>query len=713
MEQDELLQIYFSEAEELLQTMEHSLMTLESEPQNESVINEVFRAMHTMKSSSAMVGFTQLSEHAHLLENLMERIRSKQVSITQNLVSFLLENHDLIKSAVENAAQGKPDVGLDAFPAMAEKVRRFLGLAAEQEEGRVTAPITTSISSVPKKSSKGSYYEINMRFRKDIFQIGQDPLMLLYELGDLAEIISVETDLSSLPPFLEMDPYQLYLTWRLLIKTDRPLATIEKVFVFVQEDELNQISIRDVSSHFRDGVDTRMANKPLGEILIDQKLVSEQEIQEALTQQKRVGEALLEKGKISPDELDKIVDLQEKSRTVLRKSTVRVDTDKLDQLANMVEEMTIQLARISAILGDLPPDVTRKLGSEPDSLNRIGREVQEQVMRLRMFPIEGTFQRFQRMARDLAREQHKQIKVVLGGGDTELDKDVIEHINDPLTHIIRNCIDHGIEAPDERKQSGKSPEGIINLNAYQQEGKIYIEISDDGRGIDAEAVRQKAIERGLIKESDQPSPEEIYKFLFIPGFSTAKKVSSISGRGVGMDVVQNNIQQLGGTIAIFSEKGKGTTFVIKLPLTLAVIDGMYVGVGADIFVIPLLTVLSTAALKEGNLKTIEGKGEVVRLGDSYVPLIHLDRILGIERRQTDTEPLVVFVSSEKRILGLGVDEILDHQQVVIKNLEKNFRKISGIAGGAIMPDGSVALVLDVYGLDHLFFGRNRVHELVH
>jgi two-component system chemotaxis sensor kinase CheA len=713
MEQDELLQIYFSEAEELLQTMEHSLMTLESDPQNQSVINEVFRAMHTMKSSSAMVGFTQLSEHTHLLENLLERIRSKQLSITQNLVSFLLENHDLIKSAVENAAQGKPDVGLDAFPAMAEKVKRFLGLAAEQEEGRVTAPITTGMPGGQKESSKGSYYEINMRFRKDIFQIGQDPLMLLYELGDLAEIISVETDLSSLPPFMEMDPYQLYLTWRLLIKTDRPLPTIEKVFVFVREDELNQISIRDVSSHFRDGVDTRMADKPLGEILIDQKLVSEQEIQEVLTQQKKVGEALLEKGKISSDELNKIVDLQEKSRAVLRKSTVRVDTDKLDQLANMVEEMTIQLARISAILGDLPPDVTRKLGSEPDILNRIGREVQEQVMRLRMFPIEGTFQRFQRMARDLAREQHKQIKIILGGGETELDKDVIEHINDPLTHIIRNCIGHGIEVPDERKQSGKSPEGIINLNAYQQEGKIYIEIKDDGRGIDAEAVRQKAIERGLIKENDQPLPKEIYKFLFIPGFSTAKKVSSISGRGVGMDVVQNNIQQLGGTIDIFSEKGKGTTFVIKLPLTLAVIDGMYVGVGADIFVIPLLTVLNIAKLKKGNLKTIEGKGEVVRLGDSYVPLIHLDRILGVERRQTDTEPLVVFVSSEKKILGLVVDEILDHQQVVIKNLEKNFCRISGIAGGAIMPDGSVALVLDVYGLDHLFFGRNRVHEPVH
>ncbi|MEW5949266.1 MAG: chemotaxis protein CheA [Thermodesulfobacteriota bacterium] len=713
MEQDELLQIYFSEAEELLQTMEHSLMTLESDPQNQSVINEVFRAMHTMKSSSAMVGFTQLSEHAHLLENLLERIRSKQLPITQNLVSFLLENHDLIKSAVENAAQGKPDGGLEAFPAMAEKVKRFLGLAAEQEEGRVTAPITTSMSGGQKEPSRESYYEIDMRFRKDIFQTGQDPLMLLYELGDLAEIISVETDLSSLPPFLEMDPYQLYLAWRLLIKTDRPLPTIEKVFVFVREDELNQISIRDVSSHFRDGVDTRMANKPLGEILIDQQLVSEQEIQEVLTQQKKVGEALLEKGKISPDELNKIVDLQEKSRAILRKSTVRVDTDKLDHLANMVEEMTIQLARISAILGDLPPGITRKLGSELDILNRIGREVQEQVMRLRMFPIEGTFQRFQRMARDLAREQHKQIRIVLGGGETELDKDVIEQINDPLKHIIRNCIDHGIETPDERKQSGKSPEGSIGLNAYQQEGKIYIEISDDGHGIDAEAVRQKAIERGLLKENDQPLPEDLYRFLFIPGFSTAKEVSSMSGRGVGMDVVQNNIQQLGGTIGIFSEKGRGTSFVIKLPLTLAVIDGMYVSVGADIFVIPLLTVLSTAKLKKGSLKTIEGKGEVIRLGDSYVPLVYLDRILGIERRQTETEPLVVFVSSEKRILGLVVDKILDHQQVVIKNLEKNFCRISGIAGGAIMPDGSIALVLDVYGLEHLFFGRTRGHELVH
>ncbi len=707
MEQDELLQIYFSEAEELLHIIEQSLMALESGPENDTIINEIFRAIHTLKSSSAMVGFTQLSEHAHLLENLLERMRSKQLLVTQKLVSFLLENHDLIKSTVENAAQGNPAGESRALQAMAEKAKRFLGLSSEKSEEN--EPIATTKTS----QEKESYFELDVRFRKDIIRAGQNPLILLHELADLGEIMSAEADVSALPLFLEMDPYELYLTWRVIIKTDRPLSAIENVFIFALEDELNQITIKDVSPYFRDGVDTRIASKPLGEILVDHKLVSGQEVQEVLTEQKKVGEVLIEKGKISPSDLNRMVELQEKSRTVIRKSSVRVSADKLDHLANMVEEMTVQLAHVSAMLEALPVEVTRKLGSELDVLNKIGREVQEQVMRLRMFAIEGMFQRFQRMARDLAREQGKQIKIYISGGDTELDKDVIEQINDPLNHIIRNCIDHGVELPEERKKLGKSPEGTLTLNAYQQEGKIYIKIIDDGRGIDKGKVRQKAIERGLITERDQLTVEELYKLLFLPGFSTAREVSSISGRGVGMDVVQNNIRQLGGVIDISSEKGKGTTFIIKLPLTLAVIDGMYVRVGTDIFIIPLLTVSSTAKPKKGDLKTIEAKGEVVRFGDSYVPIVHLDRLLGAEHLEKDMEPLIVFVSGDKGILGLEVDEILDQRQVVIKNFDKNFRIIPGIAGGTIMPDGNVAFVLDVYALDRLSVSQRRTQEQVH
>ena len=682
----------------MLQAMEQSLLILESDPQNEDVIGEVFRAMHTLKSGSAMVGFARVSEHAHLLENLLERLRSKKLPVTQNLVSFLLENHDFLESMIENTIQGRPEADRHAAQTLAGRIKRFLGLDTDQDDSHVPEAISTTAN------PKESFYEI---------YIGPDPLIILQELGDLGEIVSIETDMSSLPPFLEMDPFQLYLSWRLTIKTDGPLTAIEEVFVFIREDKLNHVTIQDISQYFRNGADIRDAHKPLGELLVDHKLVKEEDVHEALAQHKKVGEALIEEGKISRDELEEIIESQEKSRVMLRKSTVRVDTDKLDNLANMVEEMIIQLARVSGMLEDLPVDIARSLGSEPALLNKIGTEVQSQVMHLRMFPIEGTFQKFKRMARDLAYEQHKRVRVHVGGGETELDKDVIEQINDPLTHLIRNCIDHGIETPEEREQSGKQPVGTLTLNAFQQEGKIFIEISDDGRGIDQEAVRRRGIELGLITEKDQPATEDLYDFLFLPGFTTAKKISSISGRGVGMDIVQTNIQRLGGIIEIHSGNGKGTSFIINIPLTLAVIDGMYVRVDTEIFIIPLLSVLSTNQLKYANLKTIEGKGEVARLGDSYVPLIHLDRVLSIEYRETDTEDLIVFVTTEKTVLGLVVDEILDHQQIIIKDLGKNFRKIPGITGGAIMPDGSVALILDVYALNHLFLNQETVHQQVH
>ncbi len=709
MEQDDLLQIYFSEADELLQTVEQSVMALESDPQNTDVVYELFRAVHTMKSSAAMVGFTQLSEHAHRLENLLEKLRNQQLPVTPSLVSFLLENHDLIKSMVENLAQGKHGAEAGVIEAMGQKANRFLGLDAPPQKEAIPKE-----DQRPVVDQNKSYYEVRICLRKDVFDTGQDPLMLLYELGDLGEIVSVETDASSLPPFLDMDPYELYLTWRVVVKTPKPLAAIEQVFIFIKEDKLNRVTIDDVSPHFREGVDTRLAAKPLGELLIDHNLVSKDDLEGVLSQQKKVGEVLVEEGKISENDLAKIVDLQEQSRVVVRKSTVRVGTDKLDHLANMVDEMTVQLAHVFAAAQSVPSTYTKKLRGELDTLGRVSRDVQGQVMRLRMFPIEGTFQRFQRMARDLAREQRKQVRVVMGGSETELDKDVIENISDPLKHLVRNCVDHGLESPEEREQLGKPPEGTITFQAYQQEGQIYIEICDDGRGIDANAVRQKAIKLGLITEDDKSQPEDLYHYLFLSGFSTAKEVSSVSGRGVGMDVVRSNIQRLGGTISISSAKGRGTTFIIKLPLTLAVIEGMYIRVRSETFVIPLSSVFSAAKLKKGDLKTIEGKGETVRFGDGYAPLVGLDRILGTgDKKETDREPLVVFVSGEKKVLGLVIDEILDQQQVVIKNVEKNFRKIPAVAGGVIMPDGNVAMIIDIHGLDHLFYERGRLEHQLH
>ncbi|MFH1148194.1 MAG: chemotaxis protein CheA [Pseudomonadota bacterium] len=709
MEQDELLQIYFSEADELLQSIEKSVMALEADPQDKAVVNEIFRAVHTIKSSSAMVGLNGLSEHSHLLENLLERLRNQQMPITRNLISFLLENHDAMKGMIERFAQGQHEENSTVFLSLKEKIARFAGsgIVDDGEEKR------NAVTIAPGVQAREFYYEIRMRFRRDVFRAGQDPLMLLFELGDLGVIASVETDLSSLPGFPEIDPYQLYLNWRMVLRTKETMRTIEQVFIFIKEDSLNDLSIEDISAHFRDGVDTRISTKPLGEILVDHKLVDEHEIRDALAQHKKIGEVLVEEGRISQDELDKFVDLQEKSRAVIRKSTVRVPTEKLDSLANMIEEMTVQLAHVSSFVQDMGFAFVKKLRVELDVLNKISREIQEQVMRLRMFPIEGTFQRFQRMARDLARDQHKAVKVLIGGGETELDKDVIEQISDPLKHILRNCIDHGLETAEERIRAGKPEEGTISLKAYQQEGQIYLEINDDGRGIDLEAVLRRAREMGILPEKEQLQPDELYQFLFMSGFSTAKEVSSLSGRGVGMDVVLNNIQRLGGTVNVVSEKNKGTTITIKLPLTLAVIDGMYVRIGSEIFIIPLSSVLSSVKLKHSEVRTIESKGKVARFGDSYAPIVFLDKLVGTDTRKPESDLLVIFASGERQVIGLVVDEILDQQQVVIKNLEKNFRPIRGIAGGAIMADGSVALILDLHSLDHLLYGQGRDDGRIH
>lgn len=694
MKQEEFLQIYFAEAEELTQSLERSLMALEASPQDEKVVNEAFRAAHTMKSSSAMVGFHQISEFTHTLENILERLRNKNLVVTQGLISLLLEANDFLKQMIENASQGKGEGEAEKFEEMKGRLGRFLGLEA---------PIGAEekIGTVPSPPQEDRYYKIVMNFKRNLFDTGQDPLMLFLELEELGEIIKVEADLSQLPAFESLNPHELYISWKLIIKTKEVLSKIEDVFIFVKED--NTIQIEDVTHRFGKGIDVEAAHKLIGEILLEEGLVSESDLDKALQSQKKLGNVLVEQKKITPKELEKALDIQEESRIHLRKATVRVDTEKLDKLMNLAEEITAGISRLNVGLGLEPSPVSIYLQEIVENLEKIGSELQEQVMRVRLFPVEGTFNRFQRMIRDLAYKQGKKVKVIISGGDTELDKDLIEHVGDSLKHLVRNCVDHGIESPEERRRKGKTEEGLIELRAFQKGGKILIEIRDDGRGISKKALIEKAVNQGLLKEGVTPASEQVYQLMFEPGMSTAKAVTETSGRGVGLDVVKTKIDQLSGSISVSSEKDKGTTFTIAIPLTLAIMDGMKVEVAEEVFIIPTRYILGCFQVKEGVIKTVEARGETVDFRGEYLPLVRLNRALGLDGRGSSKNGIVVVVDSETKKMGLLVDDIPGEQQIVIKSLDKHFRRVPGIAGATILGDGSVSLVLDIYGLERLLF----------
>jgi len=383
-----------------------------------------------------------------------------------------------------------------------------------------------------------------------------------------------------------------------------------------------------------------------------------------------------------------------------------VETDKLDKLVNLVGELVIGVARVKQIAGEAA--VASALGEELDSavegLDHISRDLQEQVMRVRMIPIEGTFARFQRVVRDLAAELGKEIRLVMSGSETELDKNVIEQIADPLKHLVRNSADHGLERPDVRRAAGKPATGTIWLKAYQQEGKIIIEVADDGAGISRERVLAKAVDRGLAAAGSALGDAEVFAFMFQPGFSTAEQVTEVSGRGVGLDVVRQNIEALRGTVEVESAPGAGTTFRIKLPLTLAIIDGMTVSVGGEILTIPLLSIVESLRPKPAELTTVEGRGELVAVRGEYLPLVRLHEVFGLPTERTDpTQALVVIIESVSKRFGVLVDDILGEQQAVIKSLEQNWRKVEGVAGATILGDGRVSLILDIHGLEKIAF----------
>jgi two-component system, chemotaxis family, sensor kinase CheA len=689
----ELKDIFLEESREILTNLESDIMSLEGHFDRE-LFNNIFRYVHTLKGSSGVAGITGVYEFSHQLENLMDLVRSEQIGVSETTIDLLLDSLDYFKLAI---------FGTD------EEVRE----SEQAKEGllsRIFDCITAGTGKLPAgvekkplvaEAREARYFHIHVRFKEGIYENGIDPLRIIEDCCAQGELLDRAVDRSSLPEFPLLDPEKCYLAWDLLIKTEKTQREMQDVFIFVRDD--NEIVIEDVTSEYVKDEELPAADVKIGELLVDRGIINEDDyvaILEAQEQEnKKFGEIVVEKGYASENDMSRALKEQDRMRKKLESSTVRVDTAKLDNLMNLLGEIVIGQSSLSRIAEELEEETEFRLKNALHGLDRITREFQEQIMAIRMIPVGPTFEQFRRFVRDQAKASGKEISLVIEGRETELDKTVIEKIGDPLKHMIRNAIDHGIETAAERKESGKDPVGSIRLGAYHQEGYVYIEVADDGRGISLEKVRKKAESLGFLHEGDEASEARLLSFLFMPGFSTADRVGDLSGRGVGMDVVRTNIEALRGSVEIVNQEGAGTTVRIKLPLTLAIIEGMMVRVGKSIYIIPLLSIVESLRPSREALKTVEDRGEVMMVRSEYVALVKLYDLFGIPSDYLNPwEGLVVIVESGEDKVGILVDELLGQQQIVIRSLDVDMTRSRALSGATVLGDGRVALIIDVHGL---------------
>ncbi len=697
MGESEIRKIFNTEAKEIIENLESDIVKLEDNPDDKEIINRIFRYFHTLKGSSGIAGITHVYDFSHNLENLLDEVRSDKLEVTDILIDLILSGIDWIKEAIfsdrdEIAGQR------ESRNLLIQTINSLRGIestqVAEDRQGDVKEE---------KRRSGISYYKITAHFKDNIFEFGIDPLMIIEDLAETGEIIDLHVNKKKLPPFDKMDPEKCYFSWELILESEAAMREINDVFLFVQED--NDILITDITNEFekrKEEADVKV-EKMIGEIMVEKGVINEDQLEEVVSFQEetnpKFGDIIIKKGYASENDVQSALQEQEKLKKKIEVHTVRVDTTRLDNLLNLLGEIVIGQSSLSRIADEMEDEFGGQLKSALYGLDRTTREFQEQIMSIRMIPIGPTFEQFRRFVRDSAHAMNKDIKFHIEGGETELDKTVIEKIGDPLKHMIRNSIDHGIEDPEIRKKSGKNPAGLITLKAYHQEGNVFIEIIDDGKGIDIDKVRRKAVDMNLMKPDEDLPGEKILQFLFLPGFSTAEKVGELSGRGVGMDVVKTNIEDLRGSVELKSREGTGFTVRIKLPLTLAIIDSMLVKIGKFTYIIPLLAVVETIRPVKDDIKTVEGKGEVISYRGEYLSLIRLYDIFGIRSEYHNPwEALVVIVESGDTRIGLLIDDMIGQQQIVIKSLDNFITSSRAVSGASILGDGRVALIVDIFGL---------------
>lgn len=693
-----LTEVFMNESREIIGNLESDIVTLEENRKDQDIINRIFRYFHTLKGSSGIVGFKTVYEFTHNLESLFDKVRSGEFDVDTDIIDILLESIDWIKSELFTDADQEQSA--EKKHLLTLRINRYIEKdEINEEKGE---DFLSAVGAYKGIGTRERFFRINAVFKENIFFNGIDPLMIIEDLSTLGEMVFNNIQLKRIPDFYSLDPEQCYLSWEIIIKTTHDEMKIRDVFLFVIDD--NVIDIENVTDQYTEAKEkSYVTEKKLGEILIEKGVISDNDLEDLISIQGgknyRLGDMIIQKGLASPKQVDDALQEQERIKRKIEVSTVRVESARLDNLINLLGEIVIGQASLHRLAEGMDEEKSFILNNALYGLDRVTREFQEQIMSIRMVPIGPTFEQFKRFVRDTARATNREIKLKIEGGDTELDKTVIERIGDPLKHMIRNSIDHGIEEADTRVANGKPPYGTITLKAYHQEGSVYIDVIDDGKGIDVEKVKKKAAALGLLNQESDLSRERIISMIFQPGFSTSDQVGDLSGRGVGMDVVKTNIEDLRGSVEIKTKEGEGTLIRVKLPLTLAIIEGMLVGLGKSVLIVPLLSVIETIQVRQQDYRTVEGKGEVILVRGEYISLIRLDRLFGIEANFKEPwESLIVIVESEGERLGIMIDDLIGQQQIVIKSIDTFITSSRSISGATILGDGKVALIIDIHGL---------------
>lgn len=692
---EQISDVFFDEVNELLDNLEGHLLSLESDPTNNEIISAVFRAMHTIKGSAGMFGFDEIANFTHKLENIFDMTRNGIIPITPELINLTLQARDHIRTLLESEItpelQNASIFILEEFDQCIEQYKTdvenffFEDTKKDDEE------------SSKEPEEKLNTWRISFTPTPNVLQNGTRVDLLLNELIEMGSS-TIVTFCDKIPPLSQIDETLCYFYWDIFLTTSKTKNDIEDVFIFVDNSSITieQIQEKDF-------------NKKIGEILISRNIVSENALSQAINEQRRIGDILIQKNLASEQQIQSALAEQkhlsslqkneqpEPTHTVVNTSSqsIRVNSVKLDQLINLVGELVTFNARLSSISDKIHNTSLTTLSELAESLIFSLRDTS---MDMRMVPIGSIFSKFKRLVHDLSNDLDKKIELITEGADTELDKNVIEKLNDPLIHLIRNSCDHGIESPQKRELSGKNLIGTVKLSATHAGSFVLITVSDDGNGLNKEAILNKALANGLINSKDDLSDQQIYELIFKPGFSTTEVVTSLSGRGVGMDVVRKDIDSLGGSISIETESGKGTSFILKIPLTLAIIDGMLVQIGENKYVIPVSNVVECIEYKATNEEDFLCSHIILR--DEYFPCINMRNYFEITGNP-EKEQQIVIVNDQTSKFGIIVDQIIGNHQTVIKPIGKLFKHIQGISGSTILGDGSIAIILDIFKLSDI------------
>ena len=699
---------FISEAAEQIEAIETLLLELEEQPDNRELLDSLFRCAHTVKGSAGIFGLSRVVEFTHHVETLLDKMRDGAIALNPDISTLLLQCNDQIKFLVDTAADESADTP-EQNDARADLVIRLRSLT----EGGAVAKAAAAPEVLPEPAHDGGLkvWSISARFGTETFRNGMDPLSIARYLGTLGKVVAVRCSVETLPPLTNLDPESCYLSFAMQLETAASRDDIEGAFSFVMDDcELDVVAPETPSQKLARAIEEMPATPRLGDLLVSVGAVTQDKLQQVLdTQQQtrgmpavpkaKLGDLLESQAGVAPEVVAAALGKQQKLREGAPSEDryIRVQADRLDAVINLLGELVIAGAGATLLARE-----SRQVALVEANLHMNGliEEIRNGTLGLRMVPVGETFSRFRRVVRDTAASLGKEVNFEIVGGDAELDKSMVEKIADPLMHLVRNSLDHGLEPPQERLAAGKSAAGKLVLSARHETGAILIRIEDDGRGINRERVLQRAWNRGLVEQGVVPSEDEINMLIFEPGFSTAEQVTNLSGRGVGMDVVRRNIEALRGSLRLNSNPGKGLQVDIRLPLTLAIIDGFLVGVGKSKFVLPLESVIEVIESGGHNAKVDARGRHCVELRGAVLPVVRLRTLYSVESSLPERVSIVV-VNSTRGQYGIEVEVLLGQNQTVIKPLGRLFKTLRGISGSSILGNGEVALILDVNSLAEL------------